>query len=85
MDLFFENKRLRILDSGNFIQQFDPCDSLEFPGTVELRETVSQATELGRAMHFAMQNIRNHLLWKEPLLCPLPEALETLKICLVRP
>ena len=85
MDLFFEKKRLRILNSGTVIQQFDPFDSHAFPGTVELHETAPQPTELGRAMHFAMQNIRDHLLRNEPLLCPLADALETLKTCLVRP
>jgi len=85
MDLLFEKKRLRILDSGLFIQEYDPCDSREFPGTVELVGTTQRPTELGQAMKFAVKNIRGHLLQAEPLLCPLPEALKTLNTCLGKP
>lgn len=85
MDMMFEKKRLRMLDSGNSIQEFEPQGSLAFPGTTELTETALRPTGLGQAMQHAMQNIRDHLLTGAPLLCPLPEAFATLKACLVRP
>ena len=85
MDLLFEKKRLRVQDSGFFIQEYTPLDSRDFPGTVELVETALYPTGLGQAMKFAMENIRAYLLQDEPLLCSLPEAVKTLKACMGQP
>ena len=82
LDLLFEKKRLRVLDSGSFIQEYDLITSTVFPGTVEMVGTTLRPTGLGRAMQFAAENVREHLLQEEPLLCPLPEAVKTLKTCL---
>ena len=35
-------------------------------------------------MQFALENIRDHVILGEPLLCPLDEALATLKTGLLR-
>ncbi len=84
MDLLFEQKRLRILDSGLAIQEYTLGENPVFPGTPEMQPQPIRATGLDRAMQFAMENIRDHLLLGEPLLCPLSEALATLKTGLLR-
>ena len=84
MDLLFEHKRLRILDSGLSIQEYTLGENPVFPGTPEMQPQPICTTGLDRAMQFAMENICDHLILGEPLLCPLPEALATLKTGLLR-
>lgn len=84
LDLLFEQKRLRILDSGLSIQEYTLGENPVFPGTPEMQPQLVRTTGLDRAMQFAMENIRDHLILGEPLLCPLPEALATLKTGLLR-
>ena len=84
MDLLFEQKRLRILDSGLSMQEYTLGENPVFPGTAEMQPQPIRTTGLDRAMQFAMENIRDHLLRGEPLLCPLPDALATLKTGLLR-
>ena len=84
MDLLFEHKRLRILDSGLSIQEYTLGENPVFPGTPEMQPQPICTTGLDRAMQFAMENIRDHLLLGEPLLCPLNDALATLKTGLLR-
>jgi predicted dehydrogenase len=84
LDLLFDKKRLRILDSGFAMQQYELGKNPVFPGTQEMLPQPIQPTGLDQAMRFAMENIRNHLLAGEPLLCPLAEALATLKAGLLR-
>ena len=79
MDLLFEQKRLRILDSGLAMQQYTLGENPVFPGTPEMQPQPIRTTGLDRAMQYAMENIRDHLILGEPLLCPLDEALATLK------
>lgn len=85
MDLLFEKKRLRVLNSGFLLEEYEPRASEAFPGTIELIGKAPHPTELGKAMQYAVQNIRDHLLQGEPLLCSLQEAMATLKTCLMRP
>ena len=84
MDLLFEHKRLRILDSGLSIQEYTLGENPVFPGTPEMQPQPICTTGLDRAMQYAMENIRDHLILGEPLLCPLDEALATLKTGLLR-
>ena len=84
LDLLFEQKRLRILDSGLAMQQYTLGENPVFPGTPEMQPKPICTTGLDRAMQFAMENIRDHLILGEPLLCPLHEALSTLKTGLLR-
>ena len=84
MELLFEQKRLRILDSGLSIQEYTLGENPVFPGTPEMQPQPICTTGLDRAMQFAMENIRDHLLLGEPLLCPLNDALATLKTGLLR-
>ena len=79
LDMLFEQKRLRILDSGLSIQEYSLGENQVFPGTPEMQPQPIRTTGLDRAMQFAMENIRDHLILDEPLLCPLTEALATLK------
>lgn len=84
MELLFEKKRLRVLDSGLAIQEYSLGENRVFPGTLEMQPQPIQNSGLDRAMQHAMQNIRDHLLVGEPLICPLPDALATLKTGLLR-
>ena len=84
LDLLFEQKRLRILDSGLAMQQYTLGENPVFPGTPEMQPQPICTTRLDRAMQYAMENIRDHLILGEPLLCPLDEALATLKTGLLR-
>ena len=84
LDLLFEQKRLRILDSGLAMQEYTIGENSVFPGTLEMQPQQILTTRLDRAMQFAMENIRDHLILGEPLLCPLDEALATLKTGLLR-
>jgi predicted dehydrogenase len=84
MELLFEQKRLRILDSGLSMQEYTLGENPVFPGTAEMQPQPIRTTGLDRAMQFAMENIRDHLLLGEPLLCPLADALATLKTGLLR-
>ena len=84
MDLLFEHKRLRILDSGLSIQEYTLGENPVFPGTPEMQPQPICTTGLDLAMQYAMENIRDHLILAEPLLCPLDEALATLKTGLLR-
>ncbi len=84
MDLLFEQKRLRILDSGLSIQEYMLGENPIFPGTPEMQPQPIRTTGLDRAMQFAMENIHDHLILGEPLLCPLTAALATLKTGLLR-
>ena len=84
MDLLFEQKRLRILDSGLAMQEYTLGENPVFPGTPEMQPQPIGTTGLDRAMQFAMENIRDHLQLGEPLLCPLSAALATLKTGLLQ-
>jgi predicted dehydrogenase len=83
MDLLFEQKRLRILDSGLSMQEYTLGENPVFPGTAEMQTQPIRATGLDQAMQYAMENIRDHLLQGEALLCPLADALATLKMGLL--
>lgn len=85
MDLLFEKKRLRMLDSGFFLQEYEPGPHPLYPDSVDLTPRPPQPTGLNQAMLEAVKNIRDHLLRGEPLLCPLPEALATMRACRVQP
>ena len=85
LDLFFEKKRLRVLDSGNIIQEYEPYNCKEYSGTFDLRESIMRKTELRNAMHYAVKNLRDNLLNGDPLICPLVEAAETLTSCIKKP
>ena len=84
LDLLFEQKRLRILDSGLAMQEYTLGENPVFPGTPEMQLQPICTTGLDRAMQYAMENIRDHLILGEPLLCPLDEVLATLKTGLLR-
>lgn len=84
LDLLFEQKRLRILDSGLAMQEYVLGENPVFPGTHEMQPQPVCTTGLDRAMQYVMENIRDHLILGEPLLCPLDEALATLKTGLLR-
>lgn len=85
MDLLFEKKRLRVLDSGSSVQEYELRANPLFPETEDMIEFVLHPTELGQAMQYAAQHIRDYLQGKVPLLCPLDEAAATLRACLGRP
>jgi len=84
MDLLFEQKRLRLLDSGFALQEYELGENPLFPETHEMLPQPMQITGLAQAMQFAMENIRDHLQQGKPLLCPMSEAVATLKVGLLR-
>lgn len=82
LDIFFEKKRLRILNSGLDIELCDIQENQMFKGYKTLVKTESIQTSLYQALHFAVQNIYEHLTQNKPLLCTGLEAYKAMQVCL---
>lgn len=80
-DLLFTRKRIRILDSGFYIEEYDVIDNPIFAGYRSLGLTAEYKTSLGRAMEYAVQNLYDYLSEGLPLLCSLEEGYRVMKIC----
>ncbi len=83
LDLFFEKKRVRIINSGLEIEISDIQKSQTFNNYKTLTKTNLIHTSLYNALCFAVQNINDHLTNQKKLLCTGSDAFKTMKICLV--
>ena len=81
IDLFFERKRIRIVDSGFDIEIYDVGKSERFKGYEDLNRVSKYSTELGLALENAALNIYNHLEYGEVLKCTLEDAYKAMEIC----
>lgn len=81
LELFFEKKRLRILDSGFVLEEFDVREDLLFPGYRRLESSSAMATSLGRAMYYAVENIYEYLIDNKALGCSLEDGFRVMEVC----
>lgn len=81
LELFFEHRRLRILDSGFAVEEFDVREDPLFPGYRRLEALPARATSLGKAMYNAVENIFQYLTDSQPLGCPMADGVRVLEIC----
>ncbi len=81
MELLFEKKRVRMLNSGFSLDEYDVKDNPLFEGYKGLFQDRTVATSLGNAMLTAADNIWGFLTRNEPLLCSLDDALAVSQLC----
>lgn len=80
-DLFFEKKRIRIVDSGFRIEEFDVCDNPVFKGYKSVVKTKENSTSLDNAMYSLVNNMHENLTSKIPLKCTAEDGLRAVQIC----
>lgn len=81
MDLLFSSRRIRIIDSGFLIEEYEVKQDALFPGYKTLLKTSSRNTALNRCMYHTAVNIYEHLEYGQELYCSLPEGVQVIKIC----
>lgn len=80
-ELFFEKKRIRFVESGFKIEEYDVVESDVFQGYKSLSKPFSYETTFSDALYYAAQNIVNFIENEEPMLCTLEDAYVAQKIC----
>lgn len=81
LELLFQNKRIRIVDSGFKIEEYNVLDSKIFNGYKNLSKEKEYKTELNMAMLNAVKNIYNNLICNEKLKCTLEDGYKAMKVC----
>lgn len=81
LELLFEHRRIRIVDSGFKIEEYSVLDSKVFNGYRNLFKEKEYETELNKAMLKAIINIYNSLTYDEELKCTLDDAYKDMKVC----
>lgn len=81
IELLFEHKRIRIVDSGFKIEEYGVVDSEIFSGYKNLFKEKKFETELNKAMLNAVINIYNNLEYDEILKCTLDDGYKAMEIC----
>ncbi len=81
IDIFFENARIRIIDSGFQIEESEIGDNPLFTGYRIFRNARSYRTALDHALESAVNNIGNYLNGRESLKCDLNEGFKSAEIC----
>ncbi|MDR5586528.1 MULTISPECIES: Gfo/Idh/MocA family oxidoreductase [Clostridium] len=81
LELLFEKKRIKIIDSGFKIQEYSVSDSKVFSGYKNLFKEKEYETELNKAMLNAVTNIYNNLIYNEKLNCVLEDGYKDMEIC----
>jgi len=81
LELFFANKRIRILDSGFYMEEYDVKEDALFAGYRRLELDVTRDTSLGQAMYLASHNLYEHLAFNKPLFCTLEDGCRVMEIC----
>jgi predicted dehydrogenase len=80
-DFFFAGKRIRILDSGSKVEEFDVCDNPVFKGYKSMVKTKENSTSLDNAMYSLVNNMHENLTSKIPLKCTAEDGLRAVQIC----
>ena len=81
VDLLFEKKRIRVVDSGFNVEMYDVQESKFFSGYKNIVKQQTINTSLDKALLFAVNNIGNYLEGLEPLVYMAEDALCTMKSC----
>lgn len=80
-DLFFAKKRIRIVESGFKIEEFDICDNPVFKGYKSIIKTKDIATSFDNALYSLANNIYENLTNGSPLKCTADDGLRAVQIC----
>lgn len=81
LEILFEHKRIRIVDSGFKIEEYGVLDSKVFSGYKNLFKEKEYNTELNKAMLNAVINIYNNLIYDEDLKCTLEDGYKDMEVC----
>lgn len=81
IDLLFEKRRIRIIDSGFTIEDYTIEESRIFHRYKTITSKKLIRTHLGTSMYYAAKNILSYLRGTERLLSPINEAYKTMQIC----
>lgn len=80
VDLWFEKKRIRIINSGLFVEEFDVKKSKLFKGYLNLVNTKTKKTALNQALANSLNNIYGHLANNKDLLCSMDDGIAVIEI-----
>lgn len=81
LDLLFESRRIRIVDSGFRIEKYSVRGSTVFSGYRDLQMDEECITSLGKALYFAAESLHAHLTSGEPVLCSGNDGLMAQQVC----
>ncbi len=81
MELLFEKKRVRMVNSGFNLEEYDVKDNPIFEGYRGLFHSRSLSSSLGIAMENAAANIYGFLTKNERLFCDIDDALAVSRLC----
>lgn len=82
MDLLFERKRIRMMDLGFTLEEFDVQNSGTFAGHTNIVRVKQGQTSLGNALYYAAENIHEHLAKDAPLRCTVQDGYKALETCM---
>jgi predicted dehydrogenase len=82
IDILFEKKRFRFVDSCFKIEEYEVQDSQVFKGYRILNKVSEKNTSLGNAIYFAAQNIYGHLTFGKELKCTIEDGYKAMDICM---
>jgi predicted dehydrogenase len=74
MELLFTKARIRIVDSGFFIEEYWPGESGIFASYRNLKFRQKYETSLNQSLYHLACNVYNYLVEQEPLRCTLEDA-----------
>ena len=81
MDLLFERRRVRLVDSGFVIKEYEVKESPLFAGYRNPVMASERRTSLDKAIYYAAENIYRHLDENEPLYCGIDDGINVLRLC----
>lgn len=81
MDLLFKHGRVRLIDSGFVIEEYEIRESSLFAGYRNPVMVSERGTSLGKSIYYAAENIYQHLDKGEELLCRLDDGFKVLSLC----
>lgn len=81
LDLLFEYRRVRLIDSGFIIEEYEIGESPIFAGYRNPVMVSERRTSLGKSIYYAVENIYQHLDKGEELLCRLDDGVKVLSLC----
>ena len=82
LDLFFERRRIRIMDSGFQIEEQAVANSKFFAGHLDLSPAGVTQTGMGKAMLFLLENVNDSIRGESEIGCTVRDAVRDLEICI---
>ncbi|AJH01337.1 hypothetical protein LF65_04808 [Clostridium beijerinckii] len=81
LELLFQHRRIKIVDSGFKIEEYTILDSKVFKGYKNLSKEKEYETELNKAMLNSVRSIYNNLSNDEELKCTLEDGYKDMSVC----